>query len=142
MADVLWINGRFTTTDERVLGVEDRGFLFADAVYEVFKFVGKKPLFLLDHFRRLDRSLRTIEIETPWDERAFTADIAALLERTTFDDGIVYIQVTRGEGTRSHFWQESLTPTAIAYSRRMQFPGEEKKASGIRVITTEDRRWH
>ena len=142
MADVLFINGRFTTTDERVIGVEDRGFLFADAVYEVFKFLGRKPLFLLDHFRRLDRSLHTVEIPTPWDEASFERDMKSLLERTTFDEGIVYIQVTRGEAERAHFWQDSLTPTAIAYSRRLKFPDEEKKARGIAIITTKDRRWH
>ena len=142
MGDVLLINGRFTTTDERVIGVEDRGFLFADAVYEVFKFLGRRPLLLQDHFRRLDRSLRTIEIETPWDERSFAKDMEALLERTEFDDGIVYIQVTRGEAERAHFWQESLVPTAIAYSRRMKFPDEAKKSRGIPVITTLDRRWN
>ena len=52
MADVLFINGRFTTTDEKVIGVEDRGFQFGDAVYEVFKFIGGKPILIDDHFRR------------------------------------------------------------------------------------------
>ncbi|MGZ7033097.1 MAG: D-amino acid aminotransferase, partial [Thermoanaerobaculia bacterium] len=60
MPDILYFNGRFTTTDERVLGVEDRGFQFGDSIYEVFKFVRKRPLFLADHFRRIDNGLRTI----------------------------------------------------------------------------------
>ena len=142
MSDVLWFNGRFTTTAERVLGVEDRGFEFADAVYEVFKFVGKRPIFLREHFRRLERGLRKIEIEPPWDEASFETTMHELLERTAFADGIVYVQVTRGEAERAHFWPEDITPTAIAYSRAFVFPDAAKKERGIRVITTADHRWH
>ena len=141
MSDVLYFNGRFTTTDERVLGVEDRGFQFGDAVYEVFKFLGKRPIFLLEHFRRLDRGLRRIEIPMPWDETSFTATMRELLERTSFDDGIVYIQVSRGESERAHFWPDDMTPTAIAYARAFRFPDAAKKERGIRVITTRDARW-
>ena len=139
--DVLYVNGRFTTTAERVIGVEDRGFEFGDAVYEVFKFLGKRPIFVLDHFRRMAEGLRAIEIPVPWDDSSFEAMVAELLERTSFNDGIVYVQVTRGEGERAHFWPENLTPTAIAYSRAFKFPDTAKKERGIRVITRTDERW-
>lgn len=141
MADVLYFNGRFTTTDKRLIGVEDRGFQFGDAIYEVFKFLGRRPIFLADHFRRLERSLREIEIANPWTEQSFTTMVDDLLSRTEFDDGIVYIQVTRGESLRSHFWPEKMTPTALAYSRKFTFPDESKKDRGIKVITTTDHRW-
>jgi D-alanine transaminase len=142
MSDVLYVNGRFTTTAERVLGVEDRGFQFGDAVYEVIKFLGRRPVFLLDHFQRMQCGLREIEIPLPWDEASFEATARELLERTAFDDGIVYVQVSRGEAKRAHFWPEDVTPTAIAYSRAFTFPGAAKKERGIRVITTRDARWH
>jgi D-alanine transaminase len=141
MSDVLYFNGRFTTTDERVLGVEDRGFQFGDAVYEVFKFLGKRPAFLLDHYRRMEQGLREIEIRNPWTEESFAATMQELLARTAFDDGIVYLQVTRGEAARSHFWPENLEPTVVAYSRSFNFPDPAKKDRGIRVITTADHRW-
>jgi D-alanine transaminase len=140
--DVLYINGRFTTTGERVLGVEDRGFQFGDAVYEVFKFLGRRPVFLLDHFRRLERGLRELEIALPWNETSFEATMRELLARTAYADGIVYIQISRGEAERAHFWPEHLTPTAVAYSRAFRFPDAAKKERGIRVITTSDQRWH
>jgi len=142
MADVLYFNGRFTTTAERVLGVEDRGFQFGDAIYEVFKFVGRRPAFLVDHYRRLEHGLRALEIRNPWTEQTFAAAMRELVDRTEFDDGIVYVQVTRGEAERSHFWPEQLEPTAVAYSRRFRFPDATKKELGVRVITTPDRRWH
>jgi D-alanine transaminase len=142
MSDVLYFNGRFTTTDERVLGVEDRGFQFGDGVYEVFKFLRRRPIFLADHFRRLHRCLKDIEIRSPWDEAQFAKVMHELLERTAFDDGIVYIQVTRGESERTHFWPDQYAPTVVAYSRRFKFPDAPKKEHGIKVITTADHRWH
>ncbi len=141
MPDVLYFNGRFTTTTERVLGVEDRGFLFGDAVYEVFKFLGRKPIFLLGHWQRMVRGLEAIEIRNPWDEASFNSIVRELLARTSFENGIVYIQVSRGEGERAQFYPDDMTPTAVAYSRRFTFPDALKKERGIRVITTPDRRW-
>jgi D-alanine transaminase len=142
MADVLWFNGRFTTTAERVLGVEDRGFQFGDAVYEVFKFLGKRPIFLADHFRRMERCLSDIEIRCPWSEASFAGMVGELLGRTRFDDGIVYIQVSRGESERTHYWLEDVEPTALAYSRAFRFPDAARKDQGIKVITLPDLRWN
>lgn len=142
MTDVLWFNGRFTTTDERVLGVEDRGFQFGDAVYEVFKFSGGRPVFLADHFRRMEGSLRELEIRNPWSEESFAAMTAELLERTAFAEGIVYVQISRGEAPRAHFWPDDVPPTALAYSRAFRFPDALKKERGARVVTTTDLRWH
>ena len=141
MTDVLFFNGRWTTTDERVLSVEDRGFQFGDAVYEVFKFLQKRPIFAVDHFRRLERGLREIEIRNPWNESGFLRTVDTLLERTSFPDGIVYVQVSRGEGERAHFYPDNMAPTALMYSRKFRFPDATKKEQGIRLITTSDLRW-
>lgn len=141
MSDVLYINGRFTTTAERVIGVEDRGFQFGDAVYEVFKFLGKRPIFLSEHYRRMERGLRELEIRVPWDEAQFAEVIRELLARTAFDDGIVYVQITRGESERKHFYPDDLTPTIVAYSRAFIFPDAAKKVRGIALITADDLRW-
>jgi D-alanine transaminase len=141
MNDVLYINGRFTTTAERVIGVEDRGFQFGDAVYEVFKFVGKRPVFLSDHYRRMERGLREIEIHSPWDEGAFAAIMRELIARTAFDNGTVYIQVSRGEAERAHFYRDGLQPTVVAYSRAVTFPDAAKRECGIQLVTTADLRW-
>lgn len=141
MADVLYFNGRFTTTDEPVLRVEDRGFQFGDAVYEVFKFLEKRPIFLRDHYRRMERGLREIEIRLPWSENEFEDVVRRLLDRTAFADGVVYVQVSRGETERAHFWPDRITPTVVAYSRAFRFPDAARKERGIRVVTTGDSRW-
>lgn len=141
MPDILYFNGRFTTTEERVIGVEDRGFQFGDAIYEVFKFLRRKPIFLVDHYRRLERGLRDLEIRNPWTEESFAAMTRELLGQTEFDGGIVYVQVSRGEGERDHFYPDDMQPTAIAYSRRWVFPDAAKKERGVRLMTTVDFRW-
>jgi len=141
VSDALYINGRLTTTDERVIGVEDRGFQFGDAIYEVFKFLGKRPIFLSEHYRRMEKGLRELEIRVPWDETEFGSVVRELLARTAFEDGIVYIQITRGESERKHFYPDDLTPTVVAYSRAFTFPDEEKKSRGIALITADNLRW-
>lgn len=141
MADILYINGRYTTTEERVLGVEDRGFLFGDAVYEVVKFLRKRPVFAADHFKRMQDGLRWLEIDLDWTERDFRNICGGILERTAFSDGILYFEVSRGEGERVHYIPEGLTPTVIGFSRAFKFPDAAKKLHGIKVITTNDMRW-
>ncbi len=141
MADILYINGRYTTTDEKVIGVEDRGFQFGDGVYEVIKFLDRHLLFVDGHYRRLMSGLEEIEIPNPWDADSFSEMCRRLLERTAFTDGILYIQVTRGEAERALFYPEDLEPTAIAYTRRFPFPDATKKERGVGVITMPDIRW-
>ena len=141
MADVLYFNGRWTTTDERVLGVEDRGFQFGDSIYEVFKFASRRPVFLDEHYGRMDRGLHELEIGNPWSAATFESTMHELVSRSSFDDGIVYIQISRGEAPRAHFYPEGLEPTVIAYSRSFRFPDAAKKRAGIRMITARDLRW-
>jgi D-alanine transaminase len=141
MADVLYFNGRFTTTDERVIGVEDRGFQFGDAIYEAMKFLRRAPLLIEPHFRRMQASLAAMEMPAVWSQGEFVAVLRELLSRTAFEEGLVYIQISRGEGERAHFYPEEMKPTVVAYTRRFAFPDAGKKEKGISVITTEDLRW-
>lgn len=141
MSDVLYINGRFTTTDEKVIGVEDRGFQFGDAVYEVFKFIERKPALLREHYARLTRSLDMLEIALPFEFDAFRNIVLQLLSRTTFDSGIVYLQITRGDCARVHIYPDELPPTVVMYSRTFTFPDAMKLERGIPVITMPELRW-
>jgi D-alanine transaminase len=141
--DVLYVNGRFTTTADRVIGVEDRGFQFGDGVYEVVKFLRRRPLFAAEHYGRLCAGLRELEINNPFPSlERFSEIVKELLTRTRFDDGVVYLQVTRGECERVHFYPDDLEPTVAMYSRRFAFPDAAKKERGIRAITTADIRWN
>lgn len=142
MNDPLYINGRYTTTAERVLGVEDRGFQFGDAVYEVLKFLGGRPVFAEDHYRRMSNGLSYLEIENPWKTfDAFVEVCGELVRRAKLGEGLIYVQVSRGECERVHAYPPGVTPTVIAYARAWAFPDEEKKRAGIKVVTGPDLRW-
>jgi D-alanine transaminase len=142
MADILYFNGRFTTTDEAVVSVEDRGFQFGDSLYEVIRFIGGEPRFARAHWDRLAGGLELLSIPSPWAGWAeFAQTLEQILERTTFDEGILYIQVTRGVAERSHFHPPDMQPTVIAYSRRFKFPDELTLRRGVSVVTFEDLRW-
>jgi len=141
MADILYIDGRFTTTDEKVLSVEDRGFQFGDSVFEVLKFLNGRPLLVEDHFRRMGNGLSELEIRSPWTRDEFVNVCDELLARTQFSEGTIYVQLTRGVGERTQFYPDDMEPTVLAYTRRFRFPDAAKKERGIRVITTEDLRW-
>ncbi|MFA6955737.1 MAG: aminotransferase class IV [Thermoanaerobaculia bacterium] len=139
--DVLWFNGRWTTTDEPVVSVEDRGFQFGDAVYEVLRFRRGVPMLVERHYSRLARCLEILEIRSPWSRDAFAALLRELLARSSFDEGLVYLQVTRGVAPRNHAWGAQIEPTALAYSRAFTFPSEEKSRDGIALLSMPDNRW-
>lgn len=142
MADPLYIDGRYTTTDQRVIAVEDRGLQFGDSVYEVLKFLRRTPLFVDEHWRRLVSGLEVLAIPSPWNEAEELDSICReLIRRGSADEGIIYLQVTRGVCERTHFYPEGLQPTAIAYVRGWKFPDVERKRTGIVVVTAEDIRW-
>lgn len=140
MSDVLWFNGKWTTTDQPVLPVEDRGLQFGDAIYEVIKFLGGTPAFAREHYDRMEKGLGTLAIRHGWTWESFRELLRELMDRTTFDDGIIYVQVTRGITQRKHD-AEPEAPVKIVYSRSFKFPDEAKRRNGVAVITRPDLRW-
>lgn len=140
MSDVLWFNGKWTTTDQPVLPVEDRGLQFGDAIYEVIKFLGGTPAFAREHYDRMERGLGMLAIRHGWTWESFRALLRELMDRTSFDDGIIYVQVTRGVTQRKHD-AEPEEPVKIVYSRSFKFPDEAKRRNGVAVITRPDLRW-
>jgi D-alanine transaminase len=141
MSDPLYLNGTWTTTDAKVLSVEDRGLQFGDSVYEALKFLRGAPLLVGRHYARMRAGLEEIEIPLPWTEEEFLRLMRELVARSGLEEGLIYLQVTRGEAERAHFYPEGMTPTTIAYARKAKFPDAAKKEKGIAVITVPDQRW-
>lgn len=142
MPDILYFNGRFTDVTEPVVRVEDRGLQFGDSLYEVIRFIDGAPRFARAHWDRLSRGLEFLRMASPWPGWAeFGTLLEQVLARTDFDEGILYLQVTRGVLERSHFYADEMTPTVIAYSRRFQFPDELAMRRGVPAVTFEDMRW-
>jgi D-alanine transaminase len=142
MADPLYMNGTWGTMGTAVIEVEDRGFLFGDGIYEVLKFQRRVPLFVTEHCRRMAEGLEFLGISNPWSEEEFGEICVELSARSDAENGLLYLQVTRGAEPRNHFASDGLQPTAVAYSRGMEFPDRATKEHGIAVITTEEIRWY
>jgi len=136
-----WVNGHFVPLDQATIHIEDRGFQFADGVYEVIACFGGQFLDLKAHLERLARSCKAIAITLPKSQDELAALVEQAYRRNPFDHAMVYIQVTRGVAPRSHLIQGELTPTLVITVRNLPAPSEEKLAHGATAITMADIRW-
>ena len=141
MARIAYVNGRYVPHREAAVHVEDRGYQFADGVYEVIavragRFVDAGP-----HLDRLDRSLRELRIEPPMGRSALTHVLSEVKRRNRIKDGIVYLQATRGVARRDHpFPAESETALVVTGSRRPP-PDPGILETGVDTVSVPDNRW-
>ncbi|MBT3384048.1 MAG: D-amino-acid transaminase [Prolixibacteraceae bacterium] len=141
MMETVYLNGEFLSKENAKISPDDRGFIFADGVYEVVKYYNGKPFRYDDHLVRLKHSLSEIAIDYPGLD-SLKVIFAELLSKNTLIDkhAGVYLQITRGENKRVHHFPTEVVPTVYAFS--FELPSfTEKLKNGIRVITHEDIRW-
>jgi D-alanine transaminase len=140
---ISYVNGRFVRHAHASVHVEDRGFQFGDAVYEVWTVFDGRLLDEEGHFTRLDRSLSELSIRNPKSRQAYLAIIRELLRRNRIRDGLIYLQVSRGAAPRDHvFGNQEASPTVVLTAKRVDFKAKEAKAAiGVSVITLRDQRW-
>ncbi len=141
MSEIVFLNGKFLPRDQAMISADDRGFQFADGVYEVIKFYGGKPFRMKAHLERLTHSLREVQItfaEVSGLPGLFKELLA--LNGLQDKDAAVYLQISRGAHVRVHHFPEIPKPTVYAFS--FPFPSfTNLLEEGIRVITAEDIRW-
>ncbi|MDT8377152.1 MAG: aminotransferase class IV, partial [Mariprofundaceae bacterium] len=121
--------------------IEDRGFQFADGVYEVVACLGGNFLDIKPHLQRLEQSCQAIRIPLPSTLPELEALVQQTYRKNPFSNAMVYIQVTRGIAPRSHQVSESMTPSLIITVRELPIPSDEKLAEGASAITLKDFRW-
>ena len=138
---VAYVNGKFLPLTEATVHIEDRGFQFADGVYEVVACFNGHFLDLDAHLERLQRSCEAIRIELPLTIEAFNPLITRIYHDNPFKNAMIYIQVTRGVTARSHLPSGNLKPTIVLTSRQLPIPSDEKIAQGASAITLPDMRW-
>lgn len=137
-----YLNGSFLPLQEARVSVLDRGFLFADGVYEVVPVYGGRPFRLREHLQRLERSLAAIRLDNPLDETAWQDAIHRLLALEEAGNRMLYIQVTRGAGqSRSHGLPEQPRPTVLAFCQALPGIPETIRENGVAGITLPDTRW-
>lgn len=141
MSEIVYLNGDFLPKNEAFISPEDRGFNFADGVYEVVKYYRGKPFRMKDHLERLENSLRAIRVDFQITEQLETI-FFKLLKKNGFEaaDAGVYLQITRGVHKRVHHFPDISEPTVYAFA--FAFPSnQEGLTNGIKAITAEDIRW-
>lgn len=143
MGRVAYVNGRFVPHGEASVHIEDRGYQFADAVYEVWAVFGGKLADAEGHFARLERSLSELAIDMPMSRRALTVVLKEAVRRNRVREGLVYLQVSRGVAPRDHAFPK--TPVApsmvITVSMTDRAATEARAAKGVGVVTTPENRW-
>lgn len=143
MSRIAYVNGRYLARRDAAVNIEDRGYQFADGVYEVCEVRGGRVVDERRHFARLARSLSELRIAMPMSQAALDAVMRETVRRNRVRDGIVYLQITRGVARRDHaFPPPGTPPSVVVTARSLDFPGNEKLAAqGIAVITVPDDRW-
>lgn len=141
MPDIGYVNGRFSDLAEAVVPIEDRGFQFADGVYEVLVAPKRKPFRLDEHLARCRRSTDAIDLDVDYDALNLPAVIVEGIRRCEYEDVLVYLQITRGVAPRDHIFPAKYTPTVVATFKRMPVYDESLRRNGIAVETAADIRW-
>ncbi|MDF3054125.1 MAG: D-amino-acid transaminase [Gammaproteobacteria bacterium] len=142
---IVYLNGEFLPVDQAKISVMDRGFLFADSVYEVVPFLDRHLVGLEGHLNRLRRSLSGISLPYVFENSFFIDIFKTLLARNPDqgDNRTVYLQITRGvSDTRAHFFpSDSITPTIFVQTTAVDMPSFDVIKQGMVAVTAEDLRW-
>ena len=142
MSRIAYVNGRYCPQSEACVNVEDRGFQFADGVYEVILVHRQRFVDETLHLDRLDRSLREMRIAPPMGRAALRCVLGEVVRRNRVSDGLVYMQVTRGVSRRDHPFPPSAVPATVVVTARRGagLPATPERWAGA-AITQIDQRW-
>jgi D-alanine transaminase len=143
MARIVYVNGSYCPYDQASVHVEDRGYQFADAAYEVCEVQGGALIDERGHLDRLWRSLGELQIARPMSRRSLGVVLRETVRRNRVRHGHVYLQVSRGVAKRDFAFPEPIVaPSVVCYARAKAASALARRAaSGIRVVTTPDIRW-
>jgi D-alanine transaminase len=143
MSRIAYVNGRYLPRRDAMVHIEDRGYQFADGVYEVCEVRGSHLIDEGRHMARLQRSLAELRISLPMSRAALGLVLRETVARNRVRDGIVYLQITRGVARRDHAFPPAGTlPSIVVTARNIDATGNERIAhEGIFVITLPDTRW-
>lgn len=143
MSRQAYVNGRFVPHGQAVVHIEDRGYQFADGVYEVWAVLGGRLADYKGHMDRLERSLGEIRIDMPMTRGALTNVLRETVRRNRVRDGLLYLQVTRGTARRDHAFPNPPVPPSVVMTARSvdQEASEVKARKGVAVMTVPDQRW-
>jgi D-alanine transaminase len=141
MTRIAYVNGSYVAEADAKVSIFDRGFLFADGVYEVTPVVNGKLVDYDAHAERLDRSLNELQMAWPCSKPALLEMHQELVARNALKEGIIYMQVTRGVADRMFNFPKDITSSLVAFPQVMSLVDNSNARTGVKVVTTDDIRW-
>ncbi|WP_193016109.1 D-amino-acid transaminase [Proteus sp. FME41] len=143
MPDIVYLDGQFVPKEQAKISVFDRGFLFADAVYEVTAVIDGRLIDFNGHFQRLQRSCRELGLSLPMTQEQLTNIHCQLIEQNHLHEGLIYLQITRGTDSSRFFDfpSSSVPSTVVAFVQHSTVVNHPNAKKGISVISVEDIRW-
>ena len=141
MSRTVFVNGSFVPFEQATIPLMDRGFLFADGIYEVSAVINGRLIDNEPHLARLDRSLKEIRIFNPYSAADWTRLEEEIVARNRLEEGLVYMQVTRGAAEREYVFPKDATPTVVMFTQPKNMIASPLAETGAAVITVPDLRW-
>ena len=141
MSRIVYVNGEYLAEEDAKISVFDRGFLFADAVYEVSAVLKGKLVDNDAHLKRLARSLGELKMTPPATGEEIEAIQMELIRRNSIDEGVIYLQATRGAADRDFAFPKNATPSLVMFTQKKSLSQNPAADVGISVITVPDIRW-
>lgn len=142
MSKIRYVNGQYVEAQDAFVSMEDRGYQFADGIYEVMVFYNRRFVDEALHLKRLWRSLKELRIDAPMSEAAMKLVIRELVRRNNLEQGVLYIQVTRGVYPRNHaFPTKPVKPALTMAVMPLKLPKPEEFEKGVSVVSHPDLRW-
>jgi len=138
---IVFVNGQYVPEDQAMVSVFDRGFLFADGVYEVSSVIAGKLVDNTRHLLRLQRSLSELDMSCPMSDEELTRMQQQLIERNQLTEGMVYLQVTRGPADRDFAYPAEVNPSVVAFTQQRAIIANPTATQGLAVVTLPDIRW-
>ena len=142
MTKCVYVNGQFLRRRNATIDIEDRGFNFGDAVYEVIFLNNGILVDEEEHLKRLEYSLSELGIPLPKSRRILSLLIREVIRLNRIIDGFVYLQVSRGVAPRDHLIPDNITPSLVIMARSSNLVAKPSIKDGVSVITVPDLRWH
>ena len=143
MSRIAYVNGQYLSHAHAGVHIEDRGYQFSDGIYEVCEVRDGKIIDMGGHLDRLERSANELEIKLPNRRKTIEIIVEEMRLKNRVQNGIVYIQVTRGVAPRNHLFPSPSTPASMVMTAKStsREAADKKAAAGVSVITVPDNRW-
>lgn len=141
MSRIVYVNGEYVPEEDAKISVFDRAFLMADGVYEVTSVMDGKLIDFAGHIARLHRSLSELKMKPACADEELLAIHREMVSRNSLENGMIYLQVTRGAADRDFTWPENVEPGIVLFTQAKSLVDTPAAKTGLKVITVEDQRW-